>query len=93
MVDAMAACINWRAAGASCSHGCWMLTRKARMPGMRLGPAWEKLELDHGPAGTRTHLTGTKGLHLQYRWNENRFVGCPVKTVPEGMRSRAKAAM
>ena len=63
--------------------GTWMLDVDAK--GAHAGDgmaAWEKLELDHGPAGTRTHLTGTNGLHLQYSWNENRFVGCPVKTKP-----------
>ena len=55
--------------------------------------AWEKLEFDNGPADTRSHLTGTNGLHFQFKWNENRPVGCPVDVVPKGIELRAKVAM
>ena len=71
--------------------GTWMLDVDAK--GAHAGDglaAWEKLEMDHGPARTRTHLTGTNGLHLQYKWNEHRPVGCPVKTVPEGMEVKGE---
>jgi hypothetical protein len=27
---------------------------------------------------TRAHITGTKGLHFIYKWNADRFVGCPT---------------
>jgi hypothetical protein len=46
---------------------------------------WEGLEAQYSAAPTRTHLTGTGGNHRMYQWDPARYVGCPVKVLPEGM--------
>ena len=72
--------------------GTWMVDADAKgaHAGDGLG-AWESLEVQHGGSGgTRTHLTGTRGLHFQYLWNENRFIGCPVKVMPKGIEIKGE---
>jgi hypothetical protein len=66
--------------------GIWTLDVDAPMAHSGNGlSAWGELEARNGSAGTRTHLTGSNGLHLLYSWNSNRPVGCPTSTVPKGM--------
>ena len=52
---------------------------------------WAKLEREHGGVGTRSHLTGTKGQHLFFLWDPPIPVGCPTKTVPEGMEVKGES--
>jgi hypothetical protein len=53
--------------------------------------AWERLEVQYGPAGTRTHLTGTEGLHLLYLWDDNRFIDKRKGKLPEGIEVRGES--
>ena len=73
--------------------GTWALDVDA--PGYHAGDglaAWRKLEHDNSSSHlTRSHLTGTKGLHLFYRWDISRPVGCPTTTVPEGMEVKGES--
>ena len=52
--------------------------------------AWLRLEMDHDAVLVRKHVTGTGGNHLIWRWDANRFVGCPVSTVPAGMEVKGE---
>jgi hypothetical protein len=52
--------------------------------------AWRALEVEHGAAPTRTHLTASGGLHLIYRWHSDRPIGCPVKGLPEGIECKGE---
>jgi hypothetical protein len=52
--------------------------------------AWTKLEIEHGEATTRTHLTGTNGRHLIYLWDANRPVGCVTGNLPKGMEVKGE---
>ena len=71
--------------------GAWMVDADAKDAHAGDGlAAWGKLEIDNGPAGTRTHLTGTKGLHFQFKWNDNRFIGCPVNVMPKGIEIKGE---
>ena len=71
--------------------GTWMVDADAKDAHAGDGlAAWEKLQMDHGPAVTRAHLTGTSGLHFQYLWNKDRFIGCPVNVVPKGIEIKGE---
>jgi len=71
--------------------GTWALDVDAKEAhsGDGLG-AWEKLEREHSPYETRIHITGTGGLHRIHRWNDDRPIGCPVKSVPQGMEVKGE---
>jgi Bifunctional DNA primase/polymerase, N-terminal len=43
---------------------------------------WTKLQVENGDANTRTHLTGTNGLHFLYPWDDDRPVGCSNGNLP-----------
>jgi hypothetical protein len=53
--------------------------------------AWQNLEYQHGESVyTRSHVTGTNGIHLFFRWDDHRPVGCPTSTVPKGMEVKGE---
>ena len=52
--------------------------------------AWYRLEVQHGSAGTRSHLTGTNGLHHFYLWNSNNPIGCSKGKLPPGMEVKGE---
>jgi hypothetical protein len=51
---------------------------------------WWELESQNGSAVTRSHKTGTNGLHFIYRWDPDRPIGCPTSTVPPGMEVKGE---
>jgi hypothetical protein len=52
--------------------------------------AWTKLEIEHDEAATRTHQTGTGGIHQIYLWNPDRPIGCPTGKLPQGMEVKGE---
>jgi hypothetical protein len=52
--------------------------------------SWTRLEIEHDEAVTRTHRTGTGGVHRIYLWNPDRPVGCPVECLPQGMEVKGE---
>ncbi len=47
--------------------------------------AWEALQAEHDSVYTRSHLTGTEGLHNIFKWDPDHPVGCSTGRLPKGV--------
>jgi predicted P-loop ATPase len=52
--------------------------------------AWKKLQAEHGPATTRSHLTGTDGEHNFFIWDRDHPIGCSRGRLPSGIEVKGE---
>ena len=52
--------------------------------------AWKNLEIRFGAASTRSHWTGTNGLHNLYLWDSDHPIGCTLGKLPKGMETKGE---